>query len=214
MALHPERGQTRTEIASFLEIIHTSAGQSRKQSMRLETDRLLLRPFQKSDLDDLAAFTSDEETMKFVSPPLTREQVSGIIDWFIAEWQRLGYGWFAVMNKRTKRLLGQCGLQCIEDEASSSTAELIFVIDRNAWGKGYATEAAGAVVKFGFETGGLEKIVAVTIIENAPSRNILKGLGFRYIDNRATHDHEVMYYELTRKTFESRQNKPTKRTME
>jgi ribosomal-protein-alanine N-acetyltransferase len=162
----------------------------------LETDRLLLRPFRKSDLDDLAALNSDAENMKFVSPPLAREQVAGIIDWFIAEWKRLGYGWFAVVHKRTGRLLGQCGLQSIEDETNLSTAELIFVIDRKEWGKGYATEAAGAVVRFGFESGGLQRIVAVAVKENSPARNVLARLGFAHVDNRALQDHEVMYYEL------------------
>lgn len=63
--------------------------------MQLATERLILRPFTKTDLDDLAVLNGDEQTMKFISPPLTREQVTGIIDWFHTEWQRLGCGWFA-----------------------------------------------------------------------------------------------------------------------
>jgi RimJ/RimL family protein N-acetyltransferase len=175
------------------------------QIRRLETDRLFLRPFRKSDLDDLAALNGDAENMKFVSPPLAREQVAGIIDWFIAEWKRLGYGWFAVTHKRTERLLGQCGLQEIEDNTNLSTAELIFVIDRSVWGKGYATEAAGAVVRFGFEAAGVEKIAAVAIEENGPGRQVLVKLGFTHIDNRTLQDQEVMVYEMTKSSFVNQQ---------
>lgn len=172
---------------------------------RLETDRLILRPFRKSDLDDLAALNGDAQNMKFVSPPLAREQVAGIIDWFTAEWKRLGYGWFAVLHKPTERLVGQCGLQEIEDHRNSSAAELIFVIDTKDGGNGYATEAARAVVGFGFQAGGVQKIVAVAIEENKPARQVLAKLGFTHVDNRVLQDHEIMVYEFTKSAFLDRQ---------
>jgi RimJ/RimL family protein N-acetyltransferase len=178
---------------------------------RLETDRLFLRPFRKSDLDDLAALNGNAENMKFVSPPLSREQVVGIIDWFIVEWKRLGYGWFAVLQKRSGRLLGQCGLQCIDDHADLSTAELIFVIDRKVWGQDYATEAAGAVVRFGFEERGLQKIVAVALRENAPARRVLAKLGFRHVDDRMLQDHAEMVYEMTKSAFFNQRHWPPER---
>lgn len=173
--------------------------------MQLETDRLILRPFQKSDLDDLAALNGDEETMKFISPPLTIEQVAGVIDWFIAEWQRLGYGWFAVIEKQNNRFVGQCGLQCLEGKADSPDVELAFVIGKTAWGKGYATEAAREVAKFGFGPGGLQRIVAVTMMENVLSQRVLAKLGFMYVDKRSLYGREVMYYELIKSKFMAEQ---------
>ena len=107
--------------------------------MQLETNRLFLRPFKKSDLDDLAALNGEEEVMKFISPPLTREQVAGVIDWFNAEWQRLNYGWFALFEKQNNRFIGQCGLQCLEGKADSLDVELAFVIVRTEWGDGVET---------------------------------------------------------------------------
>ena len=169
--------------------------------MNLETDRLLLRPFCKSDLDDLALFSSDEETMRFVSAPLTREQVAGVIDWFMGEWNRLGYGWFAVMEKPANRLIGQCGLQSMEGSVESTDAELAFVIDRKKWGRGYAVEAAREVIKFGFGPGGLQRIVAVTLAENLPPQQILSQLGFRRVDINSMHEPELTYYELTKTRF-------------
>jgi RimJ/RimL family protein N-acetyltransferase len=168
---------------------------------QLETDRLLLRRFRKSDLDDLAALNGDEESMRFVSAPLTREQVAGVIDWFTAEWRRLGYGWFAVVEKQTRRLIGQCGLQCVEGRAAACEAELAFVIDKSAWGKGYATEAARQVITYGFGPGGLERIVAVTMAVNAPSQRVLGKLGFRHADSDWIDGHELMYFEVTKEDW-------------
>ena len=165
---------------------------------QLETDRLLLRPFCKSDLDALAALNGDEESMRFVSAPLTREQVAGVIDWFASEWRRLGYGWFAVVDKQTRRLIGQCGLQCLEGRPKDREAELAFVIDKRAWGRGYATEAAREVITFGFGTVGLERIVAVTMTVNIPSQHVLLKLGFRHVHCDWIDDHELMYYEATK----------------
>ena len=165
---------------------------------QLETDRLLLRRFRKSDLDALVALNGDEESMRFVSAPLTREQVAGVIDWFASEWRRLGYGWFAVVEKQTHRLIGQCGLQCLEGRPEDREAELAFVIDKRVWSKGYATEAAREVITFGFGTGGLERIVAVTMTVNVPSQRVLQKLGFRHVHSDWIDDHELMYFEATR----------------
>jgi ribosomal-protein-alanine N-acetyltransferase len=171
--------------------------------MQIETDRLILRPFQKTDIDHLTALNGDEETMKFISPPLSREQVAGVIDWFLTEWQRLGFGWFAVFEKATNKFIGQCGLQCLEGRPDSLDVELAFVIDRSSWGKGYAAEAAKETARYSFLKVGLNKIVAVTMKENVPSQHVLAKLGFKYIDNRPLYGREVMYYELTKKIFEA-----------
>ena len=166
--------------------------------MQLETSRLILRSFKEADLADLAALNGDAETMKFISAPLTQGQVADAISWFLAEWRRLGYGWFAVIEKASKCFIGQCGLQCLEGKADSSDVELAFVIAKTAWGNGYATEAAREVVRFGFYTCGLHKIVAVTMRENIPSRRVLTKLGFMYLNDKVLYGRQVMYYELAK----------------
>jgi RimJ/RimL family protein N-acetyltransferase len=156
-------------------------------------------------LADLAALNSDEETMKFISAPLTVEQVAEVIDWFLAEWQRLGYGWFALFERKGNRFVGQCGLQRLEGKAASPDVELAFVIRKTAWGKGYATEAAHAVAKFGFGPGELDRIVAVTMTENVASQRVLDKLGFTYLDKRSLYGRQVMYYELAKSAFMAEQ---------
>lgn len=167
----------------------------------IETSHLLLRPFTQADLNDLATLNGDTEVMQYISAPLSQEQVAGIIEWFIAEWHRLGYGWFALFEKATETFVGQCGLQCLEGRPDTDDVELAFVISRVFWGRGYATEAAQAVLTFGFEEVNLERIVAVTMPENTPSQRVLNKLGFHYEGNRQLYERTVMYYSLRREEY-------------
>lgn len=162
----------------------------------IQTSRLHLRPFLRSDLNDLASLNGDKEVMKYISPPLSKEQVAGVIDWFSAEWERTGFGWFAIFEKETGGFVGQCGLQYLEGKADAEDIEIAFVISKKYWGLGYATEAAQAVLAFGFKEVGLKRIVAVTMEENTPSQRVLDKLGFQYENNRELYERIVMYYSL------------------
>ena len=83
---------------------------------------------------------------------------------------------------------------------------MAFVIVKSEWGKGYATEAALEVARFGFKLGGLQRIVAVTMTENVPSQRVLEKLGFTYVEKRFLYGSKVMYYELTKSKFMAENN--------
>jgi len=157
---------------------------------------LVLRPFTQGDLDDLFALNSDEQTMQYISPPLSKEQVAGVIDWFCSEWNRLGYGWFAVFERESGNFVGQCGLQCLEGKQDADDVELAFVISKKHWGKGYATEAAQAVFTFGMNHTDLKRIVAVTMKANTQSQRVLDKLDFQFEGNRPLYGRTVMCFLL------------------
>lgn len=169
---------------------------TQENNRNIQTSRLFLRPFIQSDLDNLFALNNDEETMKYISPPLNKAQVAGVIDWFISEWERLGYGWFAVFEKETGDFIGQCGLQCLEGKQDAADVELAFVIAKNHWRQGYATEAAQAVLTFGINNAGLRRIVAVTMEQNMQSQRVLDKLHFQFEENRKLYDRTVKCYAL------------------
>ena len=160
-----------------------------------------MRPVQPRDLDSLSVLNGDPTKMKYISPPLSRHQVKEALDWMIEEWHRIGYGWFAIFEKSSRAFVGQVGLQCFEYDPRSAEMELAFIIKKSAWGKGYAREAAGEVLRFGFERHQLEKIVSVTAPDNLPSQAILRKLGFSYTRERTAYGHRVMCFEITRDRF-------------
>jgi RimJ/RimL family protein N-acetyltransferase len=160
-----------------------------------------MRPVQPRDLDSLSALNGDPHKMKYISPPLSRHQVKEALDWMIEEWHRIGYGWFAIFEKSSRAFVGQVGLQCFEYDPRSAETELAFVIKKSAWGKGYAREAAGEVLRFGFERHPFEKIVSVIAPENPAPQAILRKLGFCCTGERTAYGHRVLCFEITRDRF-------------
>jgi RimJ/RimL family protein N-acetyltransferase len=163
--------------------------------------RLLLRPFAPQDLDNVADLSGNAEKMKYIGPPLSRHQAKEALDWKIREWNRLGYGWFAVFEKQTRQFIGEVGIQAFEYDARARDVELAFIIKKQWQGRGYCTEAARAVLTFGFDRKQLDKIVSIATPDNLPSQKTLARLGFRFIDRRYAYGHPVLYYEITRQAF-------------
>lgn len=169
--------------------------------MEIETKRLQLRPTKDIDLGDLADLYGDAEVMQYILPPLNRTIVAEMINWFQKEWNQLGYGHFALFEKKSGKFIGQCGLQKFLGKPDGKEVELAFVIAKAFWGQGYATEATEAVLDFGFTRGGLYRIVAVTMEENRSSKRVLEKSGFQFHENKKIFERMIMYYSLGREQF-------------
>jgi RimJ/RimL family protein N-acetyltransferase len=119
--------------------------------MKLQTDRLVLREFNQSDLSELSQILSDPEVMKFSTRGcLSTAQTQIRIDDFINSYNQFGFGMWAVILKDTYELVGYCGLaiDCIDD---FDELEIGYRLATKFWGKGFATEAALACIQYGFE---------------------------------------------------------------
>jgi ribosomal-protein-alanine N-acetyltransferase len=152
----------------------------------IETARLLLRPFNLNDLDDLARLFGDPAVMRYLGveggKTLTRAETQAALDAFIAGWHERGFGRWAVLRKATQQWLGLCGLRLLD-----GAPELVYALTKDNWRQGFATEAAQACLRFAFEELQLERIVAVTRPGNVASQRVLEKIGMRY-------EREVQYY--------------------
>jgi [ribosomal protein S5]-alanine N-acetyltransferase len=110
----------------------------------------------------------------------------------LREQQRVG-AWI-ITDRADGRFLGHAILAYRE---AFDEPELGFALGKAFWGKGYATEVAEAVVRHGFEEGGLSRIFAVVFPENEPSWRILKRLGFVYEKDVTHYDLPLAYYALS-----------------
>ena len=110
----------------------------------------------------------------------TCERLAG----YIELWREHGFGPWAVVDKASGELLGHAGLQPLEE---TGEVELAYYLGRSGWGRGLATEAADAAVRFGFERVRLGRIVAVVRPENSASQRVLEKIGFAY-------DHDGRHY--------------------
>jgi RimJ/RimL family protein N-acetyltransferase len=96
---------------------------------------------------------------------------------FQAAIDRFGYGFWAVEVRDDGRFVGFAGLDQVDDGLPVSGVEAGWRLARSAWGHGYATEAAHAVLRYGFETVGLPEILAITTATNVRSQAVMRRLG-------------------------------------
>jgi RimJ/RimL family protein N-acetyltransferase len=143
----------------------------------LATERLDLRRFTPSDLEPLLDVFGDPEVMRYVGAerrPLDRRGVASLLASAESQWQRQGFGLLAVVERESGRLIGEAGLQPLEEGPDIETG---YTLARAAWGRGYATEAARAVLHWGFAGLRLHRVVAVSDPSNAASLRVLDKLG-------------------------------------
>lgn len=139
-----------------------------------------------ADLDALSAIMADPEVVRYVGDgePLDRAAVALWIRRSRENCAARGYGTWAVEEAETGRLIGWGG---IVHPQPRSDPEIVYGLERAAWGRGLGGEVAAALVEEA-RTLGLPKVVATIDPENAPSRRILERLGFEVVEERFDED--------------------------
>ncbi|MFJ9605189.1 GNAT family N-acetyltransferase [Kitasatospora sp. NPDC101176] len=143
----------------------------------LHTERLLIRRWRESDLAPWAAMNADPEVREHLGDVLTREQADASVARFEAAIERRGYGWLAVEVRESGEFVGFAGLDDVDEGLPFAGVEIGWRLARTAWGRGYATEAARAVLAHGFDTLGLPEVLAVTTATNLRSQAVMRRLG-------------------------------------
>lgn len=147
--------------------------------MQIETNRLLIREFVQQDLEQVHAYASDpvvatymiwgpnsiEETEAFISMTLSMQQ----------EYPRKSFE-LAVVHKQANTLIGGCGIHIVQP----GQGEIGYCFHKNAWGQGFATEAAAALLDFGFHTLDLHRIYATCRPANIGSGRVMQKIGMKY----------------------------------
>jgi ribosomal-protein-alanine N-acetyltransferase len=167
----------------------------------IETSRLRFRLLSPADLESLQLILSDPEVMKYLGAEpgttVSIEETKVILEKMIDFWSRHGFGRWGVVNKEDDKLIGLCGFRLLD-----SIPELFYLFAKANWGKGLATEAAKAVVRFGFEELGFERIMAATRHANIGSIKVLTKIGMRY-EKEMTHSGvNALCYVSTRDEYQ------------
>jgi len=163
----------------------------------LHTERLLLRRFVPDDLGPLADVFGDPMVMRFVGErrdPLDAELLAASQGPVRAQWDEYGFGPLAVVERGSGRLAGEAGLQVL---AGGSDVELTCTLARFAWGRGYASEAAAAVLDWGFFGLVLARVMALADPANGASLRVLDKLGMRSLGTRWCNGAEHRVVALT-----------------
>ena len=147
----------------------------------VETERLLLRGWREADRAPFAALNADPEVMRYLTKRLTGEESDAFVDRIIARWAERGHGLWAVERRADGVFLGFTGLAWHDFAAPFTPAvEIGWRFRREAWGHGYATEAAAAALAWGFEVLGLDEILSWTTVDNVASRRVMERIGLTH----------------------------------
>ena len=163
----------------------------------LETERLVLRMFQADDLDAYATMCADPDVMRYLGDgkPLTRPDAWRQMAMILGHWQLKGYGLWALEERATGALVGRAGF--FEPEGWPGF-EVGWMLRRESWGRGYATEAAARVLRYAFTELGRERLISLIRPANAPSIRVAERLGERLQGRAEVFGHEALVYGIDR----------------
>ena len=179
--------------------------------VHLETERLILRPYEITDAQDLHELASQPEVLEYIpDEPMSLERAKEIITWLrdcypknttakIIKWT------LATVWRESGKVIGSCGLGPLDFSADET--ELFYAFRKEYWGMGLATEASQAILKYAFETIKVERLVAATMPANVASTKVAEKLGFRFrrkvtgLSGEFADYEGDLYYDLTREEY-------------
>ncbi len=171
-------------------------------SPRIETARLLLRPYTRDDLDDLHRLWTDPDVRRYLFDDeiMERAWVATEIEHSLACFETQGFGQWAMFLKGHHALIGFCGYRSFLDP---SEVQLIYGLAPAHWGQGLAPEAARALIRYGFDTLDFDEIIASADAPNEASFRVMEKTGMTFQKRVFIDGLDTIYYAISREDFEA-----------
>lgn len=163
----------------------------------IKTARLRLRPFTLNDVDDIHRLWIDPDVRKYLwdDEVISRERAASAIDASIAHFESDGLGLWAVFPHGENRLIGFCGFWFFHDPPQ---LQLLYGIAPSHWGKGFATEVAKAMIRYGFEKHSFDRIEASADVPNLASLRVMEKAGMHFQKRVCASGLDTVYYVISR----------------
>lgn len=174
--------------------------------MPIETSRLILRKIQDSDVQGMYALDSDPDVHHYLGrkPIHTIEEAQGVIDYIRRQYHDDGIGRWAMILKNEGKFVGWAGLK-YEREVRHDMHyyDLGYRLLKKYWGQGFATEAARASLKYGFENMKLPVIYAGAHVDNSGSNKVLRKVGMSFVETFEFDGADHHWYRFRREEWVS-----------
>ena len=167
----------------------------------IETTRLRLRPFTADDLDDLHDLWIDPAVREYLwdDEVVSIEQVASMINESSSLFEAEGFGLWGAFPREDERLIGFCGYWFFHDPPQ---LQLIFGIAPAYWRSGLATEAARAVIEYGFKELAFDRIIASADAPNQASLRVMEKAGMSFDKRVEIEGLDTVYYTISRDEFQ------------
>lgn len=166
----------------------------------LETERLIISKITPEDLPWLIEMRTPEAVNRYLGGPTMQnaEALTKRLPFYIECHEKYGFGFCTMTLKSTGEMIGTSGLQPLED---TGEIEVGYNLAEKYWRQGFGYECAMAWLKYGFETAGLERIVAVADPANTGSWRIMEKCGMKYEKTEKHYGMDCVYYAISRSEF-------------
>ncbi len=146
----------------------------------IETERVILRRFEMEDAEAILEFNSNPEVIRYTGDRLLstlEEAKECVTNIWLSDYEKYGYGRFAVWYKPANKVIGFAGLKYLPEFGET---DIGYRILPEYWGKGITTEMALPLMQYGFEVLGLKRIIGITMLENHASARVLQKCGLKF----------------------------------
>jgi [ribosomal protein S5]-alanine N-acetyltransferase len=164
--------------------IHQFYGGIQVKHLKIETDRMIIRAYQESDLHEAFKLMQDKDLFEYLPMEvMSFEDYKKLFSWLIrcydvsSENKWFKYS-FVITDKKNGKHLGWCGVGSLDYDHSDT--EIFYLIGKPFWGNGYATEAVSGLMNYCFEQMNLTRLSALVKPDNIPSKKVIEKLGFSY----------------------------------
>ncbi len=159
------------------------------------TKRLFMRKPSIEYVDQFYNILKKEPVGKWLakSRGMSKEEANDYIRNLILHWEQYNFGVWLLFNSETGKLLGHCGLRKIDE---TGQIEIMYLLDPEYWGNGYASEAAKASIQYAKEMMNVKRITARVKVANENSKKLLRNLGFIYTHEVDYSGRLLSYFEL------------------
>lgn len=158
----------------------------RHDTLILETPRLQLREMNVPDLESLFSILRDERVMYAYNGAFSEEETMQWLQKQLRRYAEYGFGLWAVQKRDSGEMIGQCGIT-MQEYRGSLVPEIGYLFACGHWHNGYATEAAAACRRYGFETLGFGALYSIIRDTNLPSQRVALRNGMKPVDKIIRH---------------------------
>lgn len=152
----------------------------------LETERLYMREMKQGDFDALSRILKDEETMYAYNGAFNDAETQEWLDRQIGRYRRYGFGLWAVILKENGEMIGQCGVT-VQPWKDKEVLEVGYLLRRDCWHKGFATEAAQACRDYAFDRLNADEVCSIIRDTNTASQRVAQRNGMKVTDRWTKH---------------------------
>ena len=168
----------------------------------IETERLILREYTLDDFDALYEILSDPETMQHYPAPFDEARTRRWIEWNLENYERYGFGLWAVVLKETGEMIGDCGIT-IQNIDREMLPEIGYHIHKKYWRRGFAKEAARAVRDWAFRNTDYDRIFSYMKYTNVASSSTALANGLKKVREYPDPKNTVSYvFAITRQEWQ------------